>query len=81
MQRGTSQALIQALMQNIITILNIMSLLVEAWDYVTTATFLICFCKAGIFTESAPQSLDDTDNPLQALALEIEELRAQYRKA
>ena len=36
-----------------------------------------CFHKAGIFTENQQQSLDDADDPFQALAGEIEELRAR----
>ena len=35
------------------------------------------FCKAGISTESQQQSLDDADDPFQALDSEIEELRAR----
>ena len=53
-----------------------MSLLVDAWDRVTAATITNCFCKAGISTENQ-QSLDDADDPFQALASEIEELRAR----
>ena len=60
-----------------INILNAMSLLVDAWDRVTAATITNCFCKAGISTENQQQSLDDADDPFQALASEIEELRAR----
>ena len=54
-----------------------MSLLVDAWDRVTAATITNCFRKAGISTENQQQSLDDADDPFQALASEIEELRAR----
>ena len=35
-----------------INILNVMSLLVDAWDRVTAATITNCFCKAGISTKN-----------------------------
>ena len=54
-----------------------MSLLVDAWDRVTAATITNCFCKGGISTENQQQNLDDDDDPFQALASEIEELRAR----
>ena len=60
-----------------INILNAMSLLVDAWDRVTAATITNCFRKAGISKENHQQSLDDADDPFQALACEIEELRAR----
>ena len=60
-----------------INILNAMSLLVDAWDRVRAATIKNCFCKAGISTENQQQSLDDADYPFQALASDIEELRAR----
>ena len=60
-----------------INILDAMSLLVDAWDRVTAATITNCFRKAGISTENQQQSLDDADDPFQALASEIEELRAR----
>ena len=53
-----------------INILNEMSLLVDAWDRVTAATITNCFRKAGISTENQQQSLDDADDPFQALAIE-----------
>ena len=54
-----------------------MSLLVDAWDRATAATITNCFRKAGISTENEQQSLDDADDPFQALASETEELRAR----
>ena len=54
-----------------INILNAMSILVEAWDRVTAATITNCFRKAGISTENQQQSLDDSDDPFQALASEM----------
>ena len=60
-----------------INILNAMPLLVDAWDRVTAATITNCFRKAGISTENQQQSLDDVDDPFQALASETEELRAR----
>ena len=60
-----------------INILNAMTLLVDAWDRVTAATITNCFRKAGISTENQQQSLDDADDPFQALASEIEEIRAR----
>ena len=54
-----------------------MSLLVDAWDWVTAATITNCFRKAGISTENQQQSLDDADDPFQALAGKIEELRTR----
>ena len=61
-----------------INILNAMSLLVDALDRVTAATITNCFRKAGISTENQEQSLDAADDPFQALASEIEKLRARY---
>ena len=58
-------------------ILNAKSLLVGAWDRVTAATITSCFRKAGISTENQQQSLDDADDPFQALGSEIEELRGR----
>ena len=60
-----------------INILNAMSLFVDAWDRVTAATNTNCFRKAGISTENQQQSLDDADDPFQALASETEELGAR----
>ena len=54
-----------------------MSLLVDAWDRVTAVTITNCFRKADISTENQQQSLDDADDPFQALASEIEELKAR----
>ena len=54
-----------------------MSILVDAWARVTAATITNCFRKAGISTENQQQSLDDADDPFQALACKIEELRAR----
>ena len=54
-----------------------MSLLADAWDRVTAATITNCFRKAGISTENQQQSLDDADDPFQALTGETEELRAR----
>ena len=61
-----------------INILKAMSLLVDALDRVTAATITNCFRKAGISTENQQQSLDDADDPFQAVASEIEKLRARY---
>ena len=58
-------------------ILNTVSLLVDAWDRVTAATITNCSREAGISTENQQQSLDDAGDPFQALASEIEELRAR----
>ena len=60
-----------------INILNAMPLLVDAWDRVAAATITNCFRKAGMFTENQQRSLDDPDDPFQAPASEIEELRAR----
>ena len=60
-----------------INILNAMSLLVDALDRVTAATITNCFLKPVISTENQQQSLNDADDPFQALAREIEELRAR----
>ena len=54
-----------------------MSLLVDVWYQVTAATITNCFRKAGISTENQQKSLDDADDPFQALVSEIEELRAR----
>ena len=50
---------------------------VDAWNRVTAATIANCLRKADISTENQQQSLDDADDPFQALASEIEELRAR----
>ena len=60
-----------------INILTAMSYLAEAWDRVTSATIVNCFRKVGICTESQQQSLNDSDDPFQELANEIEELRTR----
>ena len=60
-----------------ISILTAMSYLAEAWVRVTSETIVNCFRKAGICTESQQQSLNDSNDPFQELASEIEELRAR----
>ena len=59
-----------------ISLLQGMQILVSAWDALSTQTFVNCFRKSGISTESQKTAIAEDDDPFRELQDEIDDLRS-----
>ena len=59
-----------------ISLLQVMQMLVSAWDALSTQTIENCFRKSGIFTESQETAIAEDDDPFQELQDGIGNLRS-----